>query len=399
MPPLLPIAEARARVLAATTPLDSESVYVGDAFGRVLAQVVLAAGDLPPFSASAMDGYAVQAGPAGRQLAVIGESRAGSPSEVALQPDSAIRISTGAELPRGADAVIRQEDVGESDGRITTQATVGSRENVRPAGEVFHAGQAVLSAGTRLGAAELAVAVSAGARDLLVGGRPRVAVLSTGDELREPGEPLAEGEIHNSNAPMLVALAVQAGALSAGSRILPDDPTATETGLREALGAADVVVVSGGVSVGPHDHVKPALTRLGVVEDFWRVALQPGKPTWFGVRERTLVFGLPGNPVSAAVTFTLFVAPALFALQGAADPGPAEDRALLGVEVRRNPMREQAIRVRLHQDDETAVAVPNGPQDSHQITSLVGADALAMIPAGDGTLPAGTAVTLHPLPR
>ena len=399
MAPLIPIADARERVLATITPLPPESVYVGDALGRYLASDVVAAGDVPPFSASAMDGYAVHAGPPELSLTVIGESRAGSPTELALQPETAIRISTGAELPEGADAVIRQEDVEEGDGRITTRSAVETGQNVRPAGEVFRAGQAVLAAGTRLGAAELGVAVSAGERDLLVATKPRVAVLSTGDELRDPGEPLAPGEIHNSNAPMLVALAIQAGAVIAESRGLADDRALTEAGLGEALDAADVVIVSGGVSVGPHDHVKSALATLGVVERFWGVALQPGKPTWYGTRAEKLVFGLPGNPVSAAVTFTLFVAPALAALQGASDPGPREAHAVLGAEVRRNSVREQAIRVRLHEEDGATVALPNGPQDSHQITSLVGADALALIPPGEGSLAAGSSVALHPLQR
>jgi molybdopterin molybdotransferase len=270
---------------------------------------------------------------------------------------------------------------------------------VRGAGEDMRARSRVLSAGTALRAAELGAAVAAGTGTLCVSRRPRVAVLCTGDELRAPGDPLGPGEIHNSNAPMLTALARRCGAIAAPAQRLGDDPAATETGLGEALSGADVVVISGGVSVGPHDYVKPALERLGVAERFWGVALQPGKPTWFGVRSQTLVFGLPGNPVSAVVTFSLFVRPALAALQGAAPDRPHAD-AVLDVPVPRNPVREQALRVRLEQrDDGTRVAVPNGPQGSHLVSSLLGADALALIPAGEGELPAGTRVALESLAR
>jgi molybdopterin molybdotransferase len=294
--------------------------------------------------------------------------------------------------------VIRQEDTQEHGDSVSLHTAVEPGLNVRPAGEVMRSGTPVLSRGTTLRAAELGAAVTAGAGGVLVGGRPRVSVLSTGDELRDAGEPLRLGEIHNSNAPMLSALAMRLGGLTGRTGRLPDDRAATEAGLGEALDTSDVVIVSGGVSVGPHDHVKPALAKLGVQEIFWRVALQPGKPTWFGSRGGKLVFGLPGNPVSAAVTFALFAAPALAALQGAAEQ-PAERRAALGSAVRGNPDREQAIRVRLQARDGTMVAVPNGPQGSHVITSLLGADALALIPAGGEEVPAGTVVALAPLPR
>lgn len=345
-----------------------------------------------------MDGYAVQAGPAARELTLVGESRAGAPADARLEAGEAIRISTGAAVPDGATAVIRQEDTAERDGTVALSATVETGENIRPAGEVLLAGSTVLSAGTRLGAAEVGAAVTAGASELRVGGRPRVQVLSTGDELVEPGAPLLRGEIHNSNAPMLNGLATHAGATCAAPGRLPDDRSATESGLAEALEHSDVVIVSGGVSVGPHDHVKAALATLGVQEIFWRVALQPGKPTWFGSRDGKLVFGLPGNPVSAAVTFALFAAPALAALQGATEQ-PAEHHAELAGPVRRNLDRDQAIRVRLQTRGAALTAVPNGPQGSHVITSLLGADALALIPAGEGELPAGTVVALTPLPR
>ena len=396
---LITISEARKRVLEAAQPLGTERVAIADAHDRVLASDVTAAGDVPPFPCSAMDGYAVVDGEAGRTLTVVGESRAGTPSGTALAAGSAIRISTGGAIPDGATAVIPQENVEVRDGTIITQAAVTAGDHLRGAGEDMRSGDTVLRAGTTLGAAELGAAVSAGAAELTVYRSPRVQVLCTGDELRAPGEPLGPGEIHNSNAPMLDALAAAEGAIAGSASRLPDDRAATEAGLASALDYADVVIVTGGVSVGPHDHVKPALANLGVEELFWRVALQPGKPTWFGRRGAVLVFGLPGNPVSAVVTFSLFVRPALAALQGRTDAPPLESEAVLGAAIRRNPDREQAVRVRLERRNGKLVATPNGPQGSHIVTSLLGADALAFVPAGEGELEAGVAVALEPLPR
>jgi molybdopterin molybdotransferase len=260
----------------------------------------------------------------------------------------------------------------------------------------MRAGTEVLAAGTTIGSAELAAAIAAGAGELVAAGRPRIRILSTGDELREPGASLGPGEIHNSNGPMLAAMAARCGGRADPPTTLPDDRAATERGLERALADANVVIISGGVSVGPHDHVKPALAKLGVTEQWWGVALQPGKPTWFGVLDDRLVFGLPGNPVSTAVTFSLFVAPALAALQGAAARASIGE-ATLGVEVRRSARREQALRVRLEQREGATVAIPNGPQGSHVVTSLVGADALALIAPGEGSLEAGAIVPLAPL--
>lgn len=396
---LTTIDEARRIVLGAVTPLAAETVPLSDALGRVLAREIRAARDVPPFPCSAMDGYAVRSGPEGRTLEPVAESRAGAPADRSLSDGEAIRVSTGAAIPNGADAVVRQEDVEERGSQIVLRVEVGIGDNIRGAGEDLRAGAPVLAAGATLGPAELGFAVAAGVAELTVARRPVVAILCTGDELRAPGEPLGPGQIHNSNAPMLEALAARSGGLVKDTVRVRDSLDATRSSLERALDQADVVVISGGVSVGPHDHVKPALEALGVRELFWGVALQPGKPTWFGERAGKLVFGLPGNPVSSVVTFTLFAAPALAALQRATDSDRPRAQAPLGVAVKRNRGRDQALRVRLERRDEGMVAIPNGPQGSHLISSLVGADALAVIPAGDGELEAGAAVALEPLPR
>jgi molybdopterin molybdotransferase len=384
----LPVSQAQKLVLEACGPLAAEEVDVDDALGRVLAEDVRAAGDVPPFRSSAMDGYAVRTGEAGRRLRIAGESRAGAPAQATLGEGEAFRISTGAALPAGADAVLQQELVELADGEVTLLDAVAAGRNVREPGEDLRAGDTVLARGTRLGPAELGVAINAGRARLECARRPRAAVLATGDELRPPGSPLAAGQIHDSNLVTLGALAVRDGAERVLSQHVPDDAAATRAALSAALDGADVVLISGGMSVGPHDHVKGALQELGAEERFWRVALRPGKPTWFGQRGDTLVFGLPGNPVSAMVTFLLFARPALAALQGAAPP--ARGRAVLGEPLTPNPNRDECVRVTLR--DGRAYAT--GPQGSHVLRSMTLADALAFVPRGSRALEAGDEVEL-----
>jgi molybdopterin molybdotransferase len=375
--------EARRIVLAAVRPLGGENVPVGAALGRVLASDVAAAGDVPPFPNSAMDGFAVAAGAAGRRLAVVGESRAGRPAERVVGEGEAIRISTGAVVPDGADAVVRVEDTAEADRHVEVHVAAEAGDNLRGPGEDMRAGDVVLAAGTPVGPAELGVAVAAGLGEVPCARRPRVAVLATGDELVEAGAPLAPGQIHNTNGIALAALAARARAEVVLQATVADGREATDLALAGALETADVVLVSGGVSVGPHDHVKPALTGLGVQERFWRVQLKPGKPTWFGTRDDRLVLGLPGNPVSAYVAFVLFAAPALRALQGA-EPLPPRRRARLAAPVARLADRAQAVRVRVDERADGPVATPTGEQGSHRLSSMLGAGALAMVAAGEG---------------
>jgi molybdopterin molybdotransferase len=391
-PALLDVQTARERVLAAVVPLPVEDVPLDQALGRVLAADLRAGGDVPPFTNSAMDGFAVRSGPADRTLAIVGESRAGAPAAAAVGEGEAVRISTGAMLPEGADAVIMvertREDAGA--GTVTLEAPVTPGQNVRGAGEDMRAGTVVLPAGTVMAAAAVGIAAGAHAGSVGCRRRPRVAVLATGDELVAPGTPLGPGQIHNSNALTLAALATEAGARVVEVGHVTDTAQATQAAILSALEDADVLVLSGGVSVGPHDHVKGALEACGVREDFWRVALRPGKPTWFGTRGQQLVFGLPGNPVSSMVTFLLFARPALLALQGA-DPSARRTRLPLAQAVPRTPGRDELVRVTVTGDTLTLT----GPQGSHVLTSMLGADGLARIPAGDGDLAAGDIVEVE----
>jgi molybdopterin molybdotransferase len=389
------IAEARAAVLGCVRPPPAEPVAVDRALGRHVAEDVVAATDVPAFPNSAMDGFALRSGPAGRTLRLVGESRAGAPFDGAVGDGEAVRISTGAAVPDGADAVL-QVELAEEDraaGTVTAGDAVAPGRNVRAAGSDVRDGDVVVRAGARLGPAELGVAVAAGRATLACGAIPTVAILTTGDELVAPGEPLEPGRLHDSNGVALAALARGAGARVAVSRRVPDRPDATRAAIAQGLATARVVLLSGGVSVGPHDHVKPALAHLGVREVFWRVALRPGRPTWFGTLGDRLVLGLPGNPVSAMVTFLLFARPALVALQGG-DPALRRARARLAAPVARGPGRDECVRVRL----DGGVATPTGDQSSHRLASMLGADALALVPRGDGDLAAGAEVDVELLP-
>ncbi len=390
------VEEARRLVLAAVRPLPAEWVPLHRALGRVLAEDVASPVDVPPFDNSAMDGFALPAGAEG-DLPVAGESRAGRPAHGPLEPGTAMRISTGAALPAGAAAVVPVERTESADGRVRVPA-MPDGANVRRAGEDVRAGQTVLRAGTPLGPAALGVAAGAGRAEVSCARRPRLAILATGDELQEPGERLGPGRIWSSNPPALAALATGAGAEVVAVEGVRDDLGATRTALARALCEADVACVSGGVSVGEHDHVREAFSALGVEAAFWGVSLRPGRPTWFGTAEgpggRALAFGLPGNPVSAMVTFQLFARPALRALQGA-DPDATRATAVLDQAVERNPRREQAVRCHLRPAEDGWHAEPTGPQGSHVLTSMLGADALALIAPGDGAAGAGERVPIE----
>jgi molybdopterin molybdotransferase len=381
------IDEALALVLERVQPLAAEEVAVADAAGRCLAADAAALVDLPPFDSSAMDGYAVRAADTPGRLRVVAESAAGRPTDTVLGAGEAIAISTGAVVPAGADAVVPVEQT--DGGRETvTVERIEPGANIRPRGGDVHAGEPVARAGRVLRPVQLGALASCGLTHVRCGRLPTAAVLATGTELRRPGEQLGPGQIYESNS---VLLAAQLRLLGIETEVLEparDDPAATREALERGL-AADVLVTSGGVSVGEHDHVRGALADLGAEEVFWRVALRPGKPVAFSVRGSTLVFGLPGNPVSSLVGFELFVRPALRALQGAHAPEPELLPGILGAPLRRNSQRDELVRARL----EDGVLVPVSGQESHMIARAAAANALVLVRHGDGELAQGSQVS------
>ena len=388
MTDLLTIDEALARILERVSPLSAETVGVEHAAGRVLAEDACAAVDLPPFRSSAMDGFAVRAEDTPGTLPVSFRVAAGRPATRALEPGEAMGISTGGVVPDGADAVAPIEVVVESGNRIVLEEPVEPGAHIRPVAGDVRAGDTVLTAGLVLSAARIGALAAAGVASVRCSRPPRAAVLSTGTELRRPGETLGAGEIYEANSVMLAAALAGAGAEVERLEPVADDPDAHRAALERGL-TADLLVSSGGVSVGPHDLVRSVGAELGVQEVFWRVAVKPGKPVAFGVRDRTLVFGLPGNPVSALVGFELFVRPALRALRGETQPGLRFETGTLAEPLRRVATRDQLVRARSRLDAGGTVLVPLRGQESHMIVRAAAADALVHVPRGDGELAAG----------
>jgi molybdopterin molybdotransferase len=391
MAALLTFEEALREILARVRPLPAETVPLAAAAGRVLAEDAAAAVDLPPF-ASSMDGFAVRSDDTPGRLPVVERIAAGRPAARPLAAGQAMAIATGGVVPEGADAVVPIERVVEDDDAIEIVAHLEHGEHVRPRGGDLAAGEFVVRAGTLVRPAELGALAAAGVDAVSCARRPSAAVVSTGTELRLPGESLAPGQIFEANGVMLAAALASAGAMVTPPESVPDDEAAHRAALERGL-RADVLVTSGGVSVGPHDLVRTIEAELGVEEVFWKVAVKPGKPVSFGVRDGTLVFGLPGNPVSSLVCFELFVRPALCALQGAREPGPAFAPGELAASVRRNPERDEFLRARLRRDGDRVLLEPLTGQESHMIASAAAADVLVLAPRGEGELGPGTTVS------
>jgi molybdopterin molybdotransferase len=388
---LLILEQAQALVLARAHVLASEAVSVRHAAGRVTGESAHALVDLPPFRSSAMDGFAVRAADLPGTLPVVGQIAAGRPAGRALAPGEAMAISTGGVVPEGADSVIPIEYVVRHDNEIEADEAIRPGTNVRPRGGDVAAGDVIVGAGERLGPAQVGALAAAGVGSVACVRRPRVAILATGSELAAPGAELAPGQIYESNGLMLAAALAAVGVDIDALPVVADDESAHRAALERGL-AADVLVTSGGVSVGPHDLVRAIEAELGVEEVFWRVAIKPGKPVSFGVRGETLVFGLPGNPVSSLVGCELFVKPALRALQGQRDPLPRLESGLLALPLQRNDARDEFVRARSRLDQNGVVLEPLSGQESHMIARAAAADALVHVPRGDGELAAGSRV-------
>jgi molybdopterin molybdotransferase len=390
---LLTTAEAQTRVLALGRRLESESALASDALGRVLAEDIVATRDAPAFDASTMDGYAVRAADvrAHAPMRVAFEARAGVDASDLVEGD-ACRIFTGAPLPRGADAVIMQEDADREGDVVRFRATTTSGAFVRRRGEDLRAGDVALSRGTRIGPVELALLASLEATTVRAARAPCVIILPTGDELRTTGESATNASIPESNSVAIAAMATRAFAKAERRSPVPDDLEKARAAIDDALGACDVLVTIGGVSVGDHDVVRAALDACGVSLDFWRVALKPGKPLAVGKRGDSIVLGLPGNPVSAMITFALFGVPLLRAMQGDLRPFPRTSRRRLASSITRSAGRLELARARIDERGDVALVAQ---QASGAIIGLSRADVLACIPMDATHLDAGAEIDVY----
>jgi len=381
---MLEVEEAQARIIAAVRPLPAESVALTDATGRVLAGDIAAPISLPPFDNSAMDGYAVRAADVSAASAAspvrlkrIGDVPAGGNFSGAIESGMCVRVFTGSPLPRGADAVVMQEDTRATAECVEVRDVVKPWENVRLAGEDVKAGTVIARAGDRLNAAHIALLGAAGMERFTVTKKPLLGVLGTGNELIEPGQPLAPGQIYESNRAALASLVAQSGGTTRVFPLVRDTEEETRLALEMAFAECDAVVATGGVSVGEHDCVKPAFESLGGTMEFWKVNMKPGKPFVFGRRGDKFLFGLPGNPVSAFVTFLLLVRPAILKMQGATELKLAEHSAVLAQSFQNTGERRHFMRVAVDASGEVRNA---GAQASHMLSSLASANALLNVP-------------------
>lgn len=399
---LLQLEVAQRRIIEAIGSLgDTEHLPLGQAAGRVLALPLTAGVQVPPFDNSAMDGYALHATslPVTGETALrqVGTAWAGRPFVGHVAPGECVRIMTGAPMPAGTDTVIMQEQVSVSGGQVTIRAGHRPGENRRRAGESLACGAEILAAGTRLMPAQLGLAASAGVAEVTVYRRPRVAILSTGDELQSAGQPLGPGQIYDSNRCSLTAMLQRLGLEVLDLGVVPDRLEATRHALREAALAADAIISSGGVSVGDADFVVEVLRAEGQV-GFWKVAIKPGKPLAFGRLGQAWFFGLPGNPVSSMVTFYQLVQPALQRLCGVAPlPQPLLVAARLAAPLRKQPGRVEFQRARLATDGTGQLRVEAlGQQGSNVLRSMVEADCFIVLPVEQGDLEAGEWVQVQP---
>ena len=401
---LMPVSEALALVLDGAVPLPEERIALDQAYHRVLARDVAALRTQPPQAMSAMDGYAVRAADADRvqaRLKVIGEIAAGRPFERALKAGEAARIFTGGVVPDGADAVVIQEDTIADGDHVTITEAARQGRHIRPAGADFREGDVLLQAGRRLSDRDLSLAASMNYPELPVRRRPKVALLATGDELVMPGSNPGPGQIVYSNGYALRALARAEGAEPIDLGIAADTLEATVAGIRRAREAqADILITTGGASVGDHDLVKQGLDAEGVEMAFWKIAMRPGKPMMHGRLGAMRVIGLPGNPVSSYVCSLLFLVPLIRKLLGLAQLHPARETALLGRDLGANDVREDYLRARLdRRQDGALVATPVTHQDSSLLGNLALSQALVIRPAFAPAASAGSVCEILRLPE
>jgi len=389
---LVAVEAALQTILDHTPVLEPEEISLAEALGRTLAEEVTSSENVPPFDASTVDGYAVVAADGSPSRAVLSEITAGQVGEVIVRAGTAARIMTGAPLPPGADAVVMVEDTAEADGRVTVRKTLRPGENVQPMGADLAIGQPVLAAGTVLGAPEIGLLATLGRTRVKVGRRPWVAVMATGDELVEATEAPGPGAIRDSNGPSLMASVREAGGIPISLGVGRDDEAEQEAKIAAGLDQADVVLTSGGVSVGSRDLIKPILERLGRVH-FGRVAIKPGKPLTFATVGGKLAFGLPGNPVSTLVTFEVFVRPALLKLQGRRDVLRPRVQVVLEHDVKPSPDRTEYQRAVVRWQGGRLLARTTGSQVSSRLLSMVGANGLIVIEPGEARVPAGSTVS------
>lgn len=391
---------ARQRVLAGLKPTGAEMVGLSASLGRVLASDIASRVAHPPVDVSSMDGYAVRAadlGPGSVTLPVVGESAAGHPFTGTVAPGRAIRIFTGAPMPAGTDCVVIQEEVLRDGDRISISQAARPGHYVRRCGQDFTPGRVLLGAGTVMGPRQIGLAAAMNIPWVSVHRRPRVAILSTGDEIVMPGDPLGPGQILSSNGLALAALVAQQGGEPVHLGIARDSRESLSAMVAAAQGC-DLLVTSGGASVGDYDLVQDALTEAGLKLDFWKIALRPGKPLMFGTLRHVPVLGLPGNPVAALVCAYMFLRPMLRVLAGRPAGEEQTLTAVLGAEVGANDARQDYLRGSLcRREDGTLVATPLGRQDSGVISGLAAADALIIRPAHAAASPAGTPVQVLPL--
>jgi molybdopterin molybdotransferase len=388
---MVPIDEAQRIIAAHTAPLGIEEISSLAADGRVLAADVFAGAALPDVPKAAVDGYALRAEDGLAERRVLGELTAGGDSQVVLTPGTAARIMTGAPLPEGADAVIMVEQTDEREGVLWIKQPLKSGDSVHTIGQDIARGELVLPRGTSLGAAEIGLLATVGQVRVMVYRRPLVAVLATGDEVHEPDAPASAGGIRDSNRYALMAAAREAGCETISLGIARDDKAVQRAAILAGLDRADMLLTSGGVSMGTRDLIKPLLAELGTVH-FGRIAFKPGKPTTFATVQGKLVFGLPGYPVSSLVSFEVFVRPALRRLQGAAHPERPRVHVTLGETIQAPPDRPEYQRAIVAWQDGCLIAHSTGAQGSSRLLSLRGANALLLVP-GDGlTYPAGAAM-------